>query len=114
MGSPIFHTCVGKLYSNKHTPFFAMPTIGVCITFNVASWTFGFLWPILFLSDLIASLGGILLDLTISEISKLRAISSKLEDVARSICSSRAELEPNQLAILLDSGWSDGEKMEAI
>ena len=35
-----------------------------------------------------------------SEISKFSAISSKLEDVALSICSSRAELDANQLDML--------------
>lgn len=35
-----------------------------------------------------------------SEISKLSAISSKLEDVALAICSSRAVLDANQLAML--------------
>ena len=34
-----------------------------------------------------------------SETSKLSAISSKLDDVAFSICSSRAELDANQLAM---------------
>lgn len=35
-----------------------------------------------------------------SETSKLSAISSKLDDVAFSICSSRAELDANQLAMV--------------
>ena len=35
-----------------------------------------------------------------SETSKLSAISSKLDEVAFSICSSRAELDANQLAMV--------------
>lgn len=38
-----------------------------------------------------------------SEISKLRAISSKLEEVAFAICSSRAELDANQPAMMIES-----------
>lgn len=43
-----------------------------------------------------------------SEISKFNAISSRLEPVARSICSSRAELDANQLDILYGKAlaWS--------
>ena len=52
----------------------------------------GFLLPIRFLSDRIASLGCTVFDLIISEISRLVAISSKLEAVALSICSSRADV----------------------
>jgi len=63
---------------------------------------FGFLLPIRFFSDRMASLGCTVLDLIMSEISRLEAISSKLEDVALSICSSRADVpEYNQPAILI-------------
>ena len=62
----------------------------------------GFALPILFFSDRIASLGCTVLDRIKSDISKLVAISSKLEDVAFSICSSRTEVpDPNQLAMLM-------------
>lgn len=48
-----------------------------------------------------ASLGCTVLDLIMSEISKLMAISSKLDDVAFSICSSRADVpEYSQPAML--------------
>ena len=54
----------------------------------------------------------------ISETSKLSAISSKLDEVAFSICSSRAELDANQLAIfgititsVLDFPVPVGERM---
>ena len=46
-----------------------------------------------------ASLGWTLLDLIVSDISRLSAISSKLDDVALAICSSKALLEANQPAI---------------
>jgi hypothetical protein len=82
----------------------------------------GFLWPILFLSDFIASLGCTVFDRITSDISRLRGMSSlfgvsalyysyqyalcstyKLEEVARSICSSNALLveDPNQPAMVL-------------
>ena len=48
-----------------------------------------------------ASFGWTVLERMMSDISKFSAISSKLEDVALSICSSRAELEANQLDIFL-------------
>ena len=61
----------------------------------------GFLLPSLFFSDLMASLGGTVLDLIRSEISRLVAISSRLEEVAVSICWSRAVLpDENQLAMV--------------
>lgn len=76
---------------------------GDSVTINVASWTFGFLCPILLLSDLIASFGWTVFDRMTSEISRLSAMSSRLEDVALSICSSRAELDANQPAIIANS-----------
>lgn len=72
-------------------------------TFKVASWIFGFLLPSLLFNDRMASFGGTVLDRIISEISRLAAMSSKLEVVAFSICSSRAELETNQPAIVEDA-----------
>lgn len=78
-------------------PFFTH----VSVNFNVANWTFGFLFASLFFSDLIASLGCTVFDRIRSEISRLVAISSKLDEVAFSICSSRAEdPELNHDAIL--------------
>lgn len=89
-------------------------------TFRALSWVFGFLLPMRFLRDRMASLGATLLDLMTSEISRFSAISSlkarslalkkverrrrtphKLLLVALSICSSRAELaeEDHQLII---------------
>ena len=62
---------------------------------------FGFLLPMRFFSDRIASLGWTVFDRIRSEISRLVAISSRLEDVAFSICSSRGEAEVNQLAIFV-------------
>jgi hypothetical protein len=62
----------------------------------------GFLLPILFLSDRMASLGCTVFDLIRSEISRLVRISSKLDEVAFSICSSRTEVpEENQPAMVL-------------
>ena len=61
----------------------------------------GFLFSIRLLRDLIASLGCTLLDRMMSEISKLSAMSSKLEDVAFAICSSKALLEANQPAMAM-------------
>ncbi len=40
-----------------------------------------------------------------SEISRFSAMSSRLEAVALSICSSRAELDANQPAILVQIPW---------
>lgn len=45
-------------------------------TFNALSWVFGFLSPMRFFKERMASLGGTVLDLTTSDISRLRAISS--------------------------------------
>ena len=62
---------------------------------------FGFLLPIRFFNDLMASLGCTVFDRMRSEISRLVAISSRLEDVARSICSSSADVpDVNQPAML--------------
>ena len=48
-----------------------------------------------------ASLGCTVFDRMVSEISRFKAISSRLEEVARSICSSSAVLlAPNQDAML--------------
>ena len=51
-----------------------------------------------------ASFGWTVFDRIVSDISKFRAMSSKLEEVAFSICSSKAEFDPNQLAILSRGG----------
>ena len=62
---------------------------------------FGFLLPMRFFSDRMASLGCTVLDRMVSDISRLRAMSSKLEDVARSTCSSSAVFDDeNQPAML--------------
>lgn len=52
----------------------------------------GFLLPIRFFSERMASLGCTVFDRIMSEISRLVAMSSKLEAVAFSICSSRADV----------------------
>jgi hypothetical protein len=78
-------------------PFFTQ----VSVSFNVDSWMFGFLLPIRFFSDRIASLGCTVFDRIRSEISRLVAMSSRLEEVAFSICSSRGEAEVNQPAIFI-------------
>jgi hypothetical protein len=73
----------------------------VSVSFKVDICMFGFLLPILFLSDLIASLGCTVFDLMRSDISRLVAMSSRLDEVAFSISSSRAEVpEVNQPAML--------------
>lgn len=78
-------------------PFFTQ----VSVSFNVESWMFGFLLPIRFFNDLIASFGCTVFDRIRSEISRLVAISSRLDEVARSICSSSADVpDENQPAIL--------------
>ena len=46
------------------------------LTFSALSWVFGFLLPMRFLSERIASFGCTVFDRMTSEISKLRAISS--------------------------------------
>lgn len=94
-------------------------------TFNAASCTFGFLFPIRRFSERMASLGGTVLERMTSDISRFSGMSSllrvsnghqsrqeagssykkatyKLEEVARSIWSSRAVLpDPNQPAMVL-------------
>jgi hypothetical protein len=45
-------------------------------TFRAASWTFGFLFPIRFLSERMASFGWTVFDLMTSEISRFKAMSS--------------------------------------
>ena len=97
-------------------------------TFKAASCTFGFLFPIRFFNDLIASLGWTLFDRMTSEISRVSARSSlimccisllqsrvfmksmngttyKLDEEARSICSSSVELEANQPAMMPGAHW---------
>lgn len=88
-------------------------------TLRVASCTFGFLWPTRRFSERMASLGCTVLDRIMSDISRLSGISSlrsvsagwhsyemykayKLEEVARSSCSSKALLveDPNQPAMV--------------
>lgn len=63
-------------------------------TLRALSWVFGFLFPMRLFSDRMASLGWTVLERMTSEISRLRAISSRLLLVAFSICSSRAVLAP--------------------
>lgn len=46
------------------------------LTFRAESWIFGFLLPILFLSERMASFGWTVLERMVSEISRLRAMSS--------------------------------------
>ena len=58
-----------------------------------------------------ASFGCTVLERMMSDISKFNAISSKLEDVALSICSSRAELEANQLDIFSCVVTAAGEQI---
>ena len=73
----------------------------VSVSMRVDNWMFGFLLPMRFLRERMASLGCTVLDLIKSEISRLVAISSKLDDVAFSICSSRTEVpEVNQPAMV--------------
>lgn len=72
----------------------------VSVSFSVDSWMLGFLFPIRFFNDRIASLGCTVFDRIRSEISRLKAMSSRELAVARSICSSRAVVpEENQPAI---------------
>lgn len=74
----------------------------VSVSLRVDSCIFGFLFPIRFFSDRMASLGWTVFDRIRSETSKLIAISSRELDVARSICSSRADVpDENQPAILV-------------
>ena len=73
----------------------------VSVSLSVESWILGFLLPILFFSERMASLGCTVLLRMRSEISKLVAISSRLDEVALSICSSRTEVpEENQPAMV--------------
>ena len=91
-------------------------------TLRALSWVFGFLLPIRLFSDLIASRGWTVFERMVSEISRLRAISSlsrsvrsleaggrvtsyRLLLVAFSICSSKAVLaEEDHQLIILPSG----------
>lgn len=68
----------------------------------------GFLLPIRFFKALIASLGCTVFDLIRSVISRLVAMSSRLEDVAFSICSSRTEVpEVNHPAMVVGCRWQE-------
>ena len=93
---PPFFTHVSVSYTEL-VSFVMYQHVVARLTPSAASCTFGFLLPIRRLSDLIASFGCTVFDRMMSDISKFRAMSSKLEDVARSTCSSSAELlAPNQ------------------
>ncbi len=50
--------------------------VGLSLTFSALSWVLGFLLLMRFLSERMASFGWTVLDLMMSEISRLRAISS--------------------------------------
>lgn len=77
----------------------------VSVRFRALSWVFGFLLPMRRLRDLMASLGATVLDRMISEISRFRAISSKLLLVAFTICSSKAVLaEDDHQLIMVGNG----------
>ena len=79
-------------------PFFTQ----VSVSFKAEICTLGFLLPIRLFNDRMASLGCTVLDRMRSEISRLVAMSSKLEEVAFSICSSKAEVpEVNHPAMAL-------------
>lgn len=60
-----------------------------------------------FFNARMASLGCTVLDRMTSDISRFKGMSSRLEDVARSICSSSALVveEPNQLAMVGAREW---------
>jgi len=77
----------------------------VSVRFKALSWVFGFLLLMRFFSERMASLGCTVLDRMTSEISRLRAMSSRLLLVALSICSSRAVLAPDDHhPIILEDG----------
>lgn len=73
MGASILYTCVGKLGAISCRS--GVPRSGRR-TFRALSWVFGFLLPMRFLRERMASLGATVLDLMMSEISRLSAISS--------------------------------------
>lgn len=76
----------------------------VSVSLKAEIWILGFLLPIRLFSDRMASLGCTVLDLIRSEISRLVAMSSKLDEVAFSICSSRAVVpEENHPAMVRQS-----------
>src|ERR1700761_9512572 len=80
----------------------------VSVSFKADNWMFGFLLPIRFFSERIASLGCTVFDRIRSVISRDVAISSKLEDVALSICSSSTDVpDENHPAMLVEEadGW---------
>ena len=62
-------------------------------TLSAASWTLGFLFPMRFFNDLAAAIGCTVFERMVSEISRFVAISSREDEVARSICSSSAVFE---------------------
>jgi hypothetical protein len=71
----------------------------------VPAWTFGFLLPIRLFKDRIASFGCTVLDRMTSDISRLSAISSRLDSVALAICSSRALLELANQPAMTEEAW---------
>jgi hypothetical protein len=73
VGAAVFDACVGELVgvSSGTVPYYLLRR-----TFKVASWTLGFLFPMRFLSERIASLGCTVLERITSDISRLRGISS--------------------------------------
>lgn len=54
-------------------------------TFKALSWVFGFLSPMRFLRERMASLGGTVFERITSEISRLRAISSLFHVVSQGV-----------------------------
>lgn len=101
----ILETGVGELNSQQVRPWTIRGSIGESgHTTRVDSCVLGLLAPMRRLSDRIASLGWTVFDRMISEISRFSAMSSRLLDVAFSICWSRTELadEDHQPAMMTD------------
>lgn len=90
MGSAVLHACVGKLCSAGFQASACMFPRQHCAsrqddpgihgsrrrTFRALSCVFGFLFPIRFFSERMASFGWTVLDRMVSEISRFRAMSS--------------------------------------
>lgn len=81
----------------------------VSVSFRADSWMLGFLLPIRFFKERMASLGCTVFDRMRSVISSDVAMSSKLEPVALSICSSSTEVpdenHPAMVARLGSTKW---------
>lgn len=99
MRAAIFDAGIGQLEEESGI---ASGHVGGELTLRALSWVLGFLLPMRRFKERIASLGCTVFDRMESEISRLRAMSSRLDEVARSTCSSRAELDVNQPAIILN------------